>query len=66
MVLPYIPPGACNVEAASYVPTQGLHPPSDLSCNLCLSGLHQKHNGVLRGECRHMLSGLNQQAEGKR
>lgn len=33
---------------------------------VCLSGLRQKHNGVLRWECRHMLSGLNQQAEGTR
>lgn len=33
---------------------------------VCLSGLQQKHNGVLHGECGHMLSGLNQQAEGKR
>ena len=31
-----------------------------------LSGLHQKHNGVLHRECGHMLAGLNQQAEGKR
>lgn len=57
----------------SYRATQGLnrhppHPPS-IAAQLqpfCLSGLHRKQNGLLQGECGHMLSGLNQQAEGKR
>lgn len=66
----YIPPRGYNTEAyftASYQPTQGLNPPSGSQLQpVSLSGLHQKHNGVLHGECGHMLSGLNQQAEGKR
>lgn len=66
----YIPPRGCKMEASFFF-FEGLFllplPPviSQLK-PVCLSGLHRKHNGVLQGEGGHMLSGLNQQAEGKR
>lgn len=70
----YIPPRGCNVEAGfSILKMQFLTTVTGVTSPIrsqrqpvSLSGLHQKHNGVLHGECGHMLSGLNQQAEGKR